>query len=120
MFLRCVQVPLIAVLPTAQAAMDAHRGVVAVAEHVLYFLRNLSLAKANRVREACCRLGASLFALCNTLVMLVCCLQVPLMTTLPAAQAVMGAHRGVVAVAEHGMYFLANLGTAEANQVNRA
>ena len=52
----CVQVPLMAALPTAQAAMDAHRGVVAVGEHGLGFLRNLAMAEANKVSLACCRL----------------------------------------------------------------
>ncbi len=45
----CVQVPLMAALPTAQAAMDAHRGVAAVAEHWLGFLRSLAVADANQV-----------------------------------------------------------------------
>ena len=36
-------------LPTAQAAMDAHRGVAAVAEQGLAFLGNLAIAEANRV-----------------------------------------------------------------------
>ncbi len=38
-----------AALPTAQAAMDAHRGVAAVAEQGLRFLRNLAVTEANRV-----------------------------------------------------------------------
>ncbi len=38
-----------AALPAAQAAMDAHRGVVAVAEQGLAFLRKLSVAEANQV-----------------------------------------------------------------------
>ena len=37
------------VLPAAQAAMVAHRGVAAVAEQGLGFLCNLSVAEANRV-----------------------------------------------------------------------
>ncbi len=45
----CVQVPLMAALPTAQAAMDAHRGVVAVAERGLRFLWYLAIAEANEV-----------------------------------------------------------------------
>ncbi len=36
-------------LPAAQAAMDTHRGVVAVAEHGLAFLRNLFVAEAHQV-----------------------------------------------------------------------
>ena len=44
-----VQVPLMVALPAAQAAMDAHRGVAAVAEQGLAFLRNLSFAEANKV-----------------------------------------------------------------------
>ena len=47
---RCyVQVPLMAALSTAQAAMDAHRGVAAVAEQGLAFLRRVSVAEANKV-----------------------------------------------------------------------
>jgi hypothetical protein len=42
-----MQVPLMATLPTVQATLDAHRGVAAVAEHGLYFLRILSLSDAN-------------------------------------------------------------------------
>ncbi len=38
-----------AALPCAQAAMDAHRGVAAMAEQGLGFLRNLSLAEAHKV-----------------------------------------------------------------------
>jgi hypothetical protein len=45
----CVKVPLMAALPTAQAAMDAHRGVAAVAEQGLGFLCDLSVAEANKV-----------------------------------------------------------------------
>ncbi len=37
------------VVDSAVAAMDAHRGVAAVAEHGLCFLRNVSLADSNRV-----------------------------------------------------------------------
>ena len=54
-----VQVPLMAALPTAQAAMDAHRGVAAVAEQGLGFLKNLAFSVANRVRWACGRLRAA-------------------------------------------------------------
>jgi hypothetical protein len=52
----CVQVPLMAALPTAQAAMDAHRGVAAVAENGLALLANLAAAEATRVSGSCCRL----------------------------------------------------------------
>ena len=38
-----------AALPTAQAAMDAHRGVAAVAEQGLCFLWYLAIAEANVV-----------------------------------------------------------------------
>jgi hypothetical protein len=38
-----------AALPAARAAMDAHRGVAAVAEDGLVFLRNLSGPEANQV-----------------------------------------------------------------------
>jgi hypothetical protein len=44
-----VQVPLMAALPAAEAAMDAHRGVAAVAEQGLGFMRSLSIADANKV-----------------------------------------------------------------------
>ncbi len=44
-----VQVALMGVVSSAVAAMDAHRGVVAVAEEGLWFLRNLSVAEANKV-----------------------------------------------------------------------
>ena len=59
MVIGCVQVPLMALLPSAQAAMDAHRGVAAVAEYGLCFLENLAVlarADANRVRWTQCRL----------------------------------------------------------------
>ena len=46
-------------LPTAQAAMDAHRGVAAVAEQGLGFLWNLAVAQANKVRWACGRVRAA-------------------------------------------------------------
>jgi hypothetical protein len=48
-----------AALPTAQAAMHAHRGVVVVAEQGLGFLRNLAVAEANRVSWACGMLWAA-------------------------------------------------------------
>ncbi len=52
---RCwVQVPLMAALRTAQAAMDAHRGVAAVAEQGLCFLRKLSVMVPNRVSLWAC------------------------------------------------------------------
>ena len=51
---RCVQVPLMAALPAAQAAMDAHRGVAAVAEQGLCFLRSLAAADANMVSWWAC------------------------------------------------------------------
>ena len=44
-----LQVPLMAALHTAQAAMDAHRGVAAVAQQGLGFLWSLSVADANKV-----------------------------------------------------------------------
>ena len=45
----CVQMPLMAALPTAQAALDAHRAFADVAEQGLAFLGNLAIAEANRV-----------------------------------------------------------------------
>jgi hypothetical protein len=44
------QVALMGVVSSAVAAMDAQRGLAAVAEHGLGLLRNLSSANANRVR----------------------------------------------------------------------
>ncbi len=41
------------VVSSAVAAMDAHRGVPAVAEHGLCFLRNLSVTDANKVCARC-------------------------------------------------------------------
>ena len=47
-----------------------------------------------------------------------CCVwQIPLMAALPATRAALEAHRDVSAVAEHGLGFLMNLATAEANRV---
>ncbi len=43
-----------AALPSAQAALDAHRGVAAVAEHGLCLLVNLAIADVNRVRWTQC------------------------------------------------------------------
>jgi hypothetical protein len=43
-----------AALPTAQAALDAHRGVAAVAEQVLVFLGNLAVAEASEVSLWAC------------------------------------------------------------------
>ena len=48
-------VRMMADLPGAPAAMDAHRGVAAVAEHGLGFLMNLATAEANRVSWTQCR-----------------------------------------------------------------
>ncbi len=39
------------VVDSAVAAMDAHRGVAAVAEHGLAFLRAMSISEPNRVRR---------------------------------------------------------------------
>ncbi len=44
-----VQAALMGVVSSAVAAMDAHRGVAVAAEYGLGFLRNLSVAEANRV-----------------------------------------------------------------------
>ncbi len=54
MVIGCVQVALMAALPSARAAMDAHRGVVAVAKTGLCFLSNLACADANIVRWTQC------------------------------------------------------------------
>jgi hypothetical protein len=55
----CVQVPLMGARSSAQAALDAHRGVVAVAEHGLAFFLNLSAPVTNKVSWAWCRLLSS-------------------------------------------------------------
>ncbi len=44
-----IQVPLMGVVSSAVAAMDAHQGVAAVAEHGLGFLGGLAAADANLV-----------------------------------------------------------------------
>jgi hypothetical protein len=54
MVIGCVQVPLTAALPSARAAMDAHRGVAVVAKYGLCFLSNLACAAANMVRWTQC------------------------------------------------------------------
>ena len=48
------QVPLMAEVPRARAALDAHVGVAGVAEGWLGFLRNLAIAEANKVRPRVC------------------------------------------------------------------
>jgi hypothetical protein len=53
-----VQVALMRVVSSAVAAMDAHRGVAAVAENGVLLLRNLSLADANRVCALWCSLDS--------------------------------------------------------------
>ncbi len=50
----CVQVPLMAALPAAQVALDAHRGVADVAKHGLSFLGNLAVAEASKVSWWAC------------------------------------------------------------------
>ncbi len=52
-----VQVPLMAEVPRARAALDAHVGVAGVAEVGLCFLRNLAAAEANKVRPRVCVKG---------------------------------------------------------------
>jgi hypothetical protein len=47
--LSLIQVPLMGVVSSAVAAMDAHQGVAAVAEHGLGFLGGLAAADANLV-----------------------------------------------------------------------
>ena len=51
------QVPLMAEVPRARAALDAHVGVAGVAEGWLGFLRNLAVAEANMVRPRVCVKG---------------------------------------------------------------
>ena len=112
-----------AALPAAQAAMDAHRGVAALAKHGLAFLRSLAVANANKVSWWACfgqpPCVVDRMHVCPVHPALVHgCVQVPLMAALPSAQAAMDAHRGVAAVAEHGLAFLWNLSFAEANKVS--
>ncbi len=49
-----VQVPLMAEVPRARAALDAHVGVAGVAEAGLGFLMNLAAVEANAVRPRVC------------------------------------------------------------------
>ncbi len=49
-----VQVPLMAEVPRARAALDAHVGDAGVAEAGLGFLGSLAAAEANRVRPRVC------------------------------------------------------------------
>ena len=49
-----VQVPLMAELPRARAALDAHVGVAGVAVAGLAFLINLAATEANKVRPRVC------------------------------------------------------------------
>ncbi len=49
-----VQVPLMAEVPRARAALDAHVGVAGVAESGLGFFANLAIAEANMVRPRVC------------------------------------------------------------------
>ena len=48
------QVPLMAEVPRARAALDAHVGVAGVAQAGLAFLNILAFAEANRVRPRVC------------------------------------------------------------------
>ena len=48
------QVPLMAEVLRARAALDAHVGVAGVAEQGLWFLWNLAVAQANKVRPRVC------------------------------------------------------------------
>ncbi len=50
-----VQEALMAELPRARAAQDAHVGDAGVAEQGLWFLRNLAAVEANMVRPRVCR-----------------------------------------------------------------
>ncbi len=52
--LAVAQVAMMDVVSSVVAAMDAHRGVPAVAEHGLGFLRNLSVTDANKVCARLC------------------------------------------------------------------
>ncbi len=49
-----VQVQLMAEVPRARAALDAHVGVAGVAEAGLRFLKSLAVAQANKVSPCVC------------------------------------------------------------------
>ncbi len=49
------QVPLMAEVARARAALDAHVGVAVVAQAGLWFLKSLAAVEANRVRPCVCR-----------------------------------------------------------------
>ncbi len=136
------QVPLMAEVPRARAALDAHVGVAGVAFAGLGFLGNLSVAEANKVRPRVCvcvggRVGSgNMLAawvahrvvagwtdccrVCGVRVeghapCVVCVVQVPLMAEVPRARAALDAHVGVAGVAQAGLVFFSNLAAAEAN-----
>ncbi len=51
------QVTLMAEVPSAMAALDAHAGVANVVEHGLVFVSMLAIAEANKVRPRVCVKG---------------------------------------------------------------
>ncbi len=59
-----VQVPLMAEVPRARAALDAHVGVAGVAEAGLGFLRSLAFTEANKVRPRVCRWACGSWDVC--------------------------------------------------------
>ncbi len=54
MWVCMVQVPLMAEVPRARAALDAHMGVAAVVQAGLGLFANLAIAEANKVRPRVC------------------------------------------------------------------
>ncbi len=130
-----VQEALMAEVPRARAALDAHVGVAGVVEQGLRFLGILSVAEANKVRphlfEGVCGLwrkeshaewwldfcwvgGVRVegHAPC-----VVCTAQVPLMAEVPRARAALDGHMGDAGVADQGLWFLRHLAVAQANKV---
>ncbi len=58
------QVPLMAEVPRARAALDAHVGVAGVAEQGLGLFANLAVAEANKVRPRVCVKGRVSSGMC--------------------------------------------------------
>ncbi len=135
-----VQLPLMAEVPRARAALDAHVGVAGVAKAWLGFLWNLAVVEANLVRPRMCVGGHVGSGMCvggmsqaqewwldycrvggsrveGRAPCVVCMVQVPLMAEVPRARAVLDAHVGDAGVAEAGLRFLACLAATEANLV---
>ena len=108
-----VQVPLMGVLGTAVAALDAHRGLWEVAEMGLLFLGDLAVAPENHVRCHASGLSCWLIAFHSFARI---CSQVGLMGVLTSAMAALDASGEEADVALAGLHFLWWL--AKRNTVN--